>query len=83
MEDLHPFKKKLEDRIENDFTYHPPFGNQVQRYFLIRQACKELALLLVKNCPESRELSIALTHIEESCMYANAAIARNELDKQP
>ena len=39
---------------------------------------KQLAHLLVTNCPESRELSCALTKLEEAVMWANAAIARNE-----
>ena len=38
----------------------------------------EFAIFLTKTCPESRELSLALTHLEEAVMQANAAIARNE-----
>lgn len=68
-------------RIENNFTYHAPFGSQVERYQTVRDGFKELVLMLVHNCPPSRELSLALTHIEDACYSANAAIARNEKEK--
>ena len=65
-------------RIENDFVYHAPFGDQTERYVELRNAAKDLAGLFVANAPESRELSLALTSLEESVMWVNAAIARNE-----
>ena len=65
-------------RIENNFKYHPPYGDQRERYETIRDYAKGFAHLLVQNCTTSRELSIALTHLEETVMWANAAIARNE-----
>ena len=68
----------LAERIERDFTYHPPKGNQPDRYVLIRNKAKELALLLAGNCPQSRELSLAFTKLDEVVMHANSAIARNE-----
>ena len=68
----------LEERIESDFTYHPPKGDQTERYVEIRDQAKNLALLMTELCPLSRELSLALTSLEGSVMWANAAIARNE-----
>ena len=70
----------LEDtqRLETSFTYHRPLGDQPERYTLIRCAAEEFAELLMKNCPRSRELSLALTHLEEAVMEANASIARHE-----
>lgn len=64
--------------IENNFTHHKPFGNQPKRYDLIRQKAKELAQLIESVCPPSREKSLAFTKLEESVMWANASIARNE-----
>ena len=32
------------------------------------------------ECPESREKSLAFTKLEECIMWANAAIARNEIE---
>ena len=69
---------KMQKRLDNDFTYHPPFGDQVERYTQIRNEGKNFAELCAASCPESRELSVALTKIEEAVMWANSAIARNE-----
>ncbi len=65
-------------RIENNFTYHAPKGDQLTRYQLIRDTAKAFALLLVDNTPASREQSLALTQLEDATMWANASIARNE-----
>ena len=65
-------------RTENNFTYHPPFGSQSFRYGVIRDEAKKLAKTLVQFCPESRELSVALTNLESCVHWANSAIARNE-----
>ncbi len=65
-------------KMDNDFTYHPLRPNQPERYERLRAAAKKLAMLLVTNCPPSWELSLAMTKLEESVFWANAAIARNE-----
>lgn len=67
-------------RLENDFTYHPPKGDQIERYQQIRDKAKEFAMLVVTLAPASRECSLALTHIDSASMFANAAIARNEVE---
>lgn len=66
------------DDLANRFTYHPPTGDQPQRYEQIRAAGLDLACLLDRLCPPSRERSLALTNLEQVVMWANAAIARNE-----
>ena len=71
-------KKEMIERIERDYTYHPPKEDQQERYLLIRGTAKKLALLIVDLTPESREQSVALTHLDKVVMFANAAIARNE-----
>jgi hypothetical protein len=65
-------------RVIRDFVHHPPGGDQVERYIQIRERGRQLAMCLCSYCPPSRELSLALTNIEQSVMWANAAIARNE-----
>ena len=65
-------------QIEAAFTYHAPHGDQASRYEQIRGKARELALLLLQSCPESREKSLALTKLQECSMWANAAIAINE-----
>lgn len=64
--------------IERRFTYHPPKGDQAERYEKLRTAAREFAELICELTPKSREQSLALTNLEASVMYANAAIARNE-----
>ena len=70
----------LRDRIENSFTYHPPLDGQPEKYKEIRDAAKELAYLLTDNVPEGRELSLAITKLEEVVMWANKGIACHEED---
>jgi hypothetical protein len=71
------------DRDENNVNHHVPFGDQAERY----QGNRACALVLIAsfrgNCPPSRELSLALTKVEEALFWANAAIARNEKDPRP
>jgi hypothetical protein len=64
--------------LENNFTYHAPKGDQQRRYEELRSKARSLAQMVMDFCPESRERSLALTKIEESVMWANASIARNE-----
>lgn len=66
------------DKIENDFTYHTPKGNQAERYGQLRDKAKELAHLIVDLTPESPEQEQALQLLNLASMSANAAIARNE-----
>lgn len=66
------------DKLVNAFTYHPPVGDQVDRYREIRQCGHTVAILINNLCPDSREKSLAITKLEEAVMWANAAIARNE-----
>lgn len=68
---------KLTD-LDNRFVHHPPKGDQAVRYGHIRQEARELAAFIDVSCPDSREKSLAITHLEEAIMWANAAIARNE-----
>lgn len=69
---------RTEDQIENNFRYHAPQSGQIERYDVLRSSAKDLATTFATRCPESRELSLALTKLEEAVMWANAAIARNE-----
>lgn len=70
-------EKKYAD-LKNRFTYHPPVGDQTQRYEDLRWSAYSLAGLIEALCPDSREKSLAMTKLEEAVMWANAAIARNE-----
>lgn len=66
--------------ITRNFTYHAPHGDQPARFELLRSTARELAVTIQCECPESREKSLAFTKLEECIMWANAAIARNEIE---
>jgi hypothetical protein len=60
------------------FTHHPPKGDQAIRYEMLRDHAHNLAAFINEKTPDSREKSLAITHLEQAVMWANAAIARNE-----
>jgi hypothetical protein len=62
--------------IENNFTYHAPSPEDIANHEKIREAGKELALLVYESCPGTAERTLAIRKIEEAVMWANAAIAR-------
>lgn len=64
--------------IQNRFTYHPPKDGQPAKYEKLRFNGRNLADMINECCPDSREKSLAITHLENAIMWANAAIARNE-----
>jgi hypothetical protein len=61
---------------DNNYTYHRPPAEIVPVFQAIRDTAKCLAMLIDESCPDTRERSIAHTHIETAVMWANAAIAR-------
>ncbi|MEK3784661.1 Acb2/Tad1 domain-containing protein [Paenibacillus sp. FSL R5-0810] len=67
----------MNEQIENNFSYHAPKPGQPEIYQEIREKAKELAYLIDKLAPNSREKSLAMTSLEQSVFWANAAIARN------
>lgn len=71
-------ESRLKQRIANDFTYHPPQGDQLARYITLRTEARVLAELFATYVPEGRELSLALTNLEQAVFWANAGIARSE-----
>jgi len=69
-------KIQLLQRIENDFVYHSPKPGQPEIYQKLRDQAKSLAKTIIDSCPEGRELSTALTKLEEAVFWTNAGIAR-------
>lgn len=70
--------KKMQERIENDFSFHPFGGNQRERAKSILENIKNLALLICDHTPESREQSLAITSLDNAYSYAVQAIVRHE-----
>lgn len=65
-----------EEELIIRFTYHPPTGDQPEKYNQLRKAALDFAKLIVELTPAGREQSLAITNLEQSVMWANAAIAR-------
>ena len=63
--------------LGNNFKSHKVDLGQNNKMQIIRDTAKNLSKLIGDICPESRELSLARTKLEEVMFWANAAIARN------
>jgi hypothetical protein len=68
------------DEINLRFDHHPPDALKVEYHVRVRAAYKTLAVA-ISNLPNSREKALAYTSLEESLMWSNAAIARNEVNE--
>lgn len=71
----------LMSRVQHDFTYHAPNDEQRDFYNSFRNDARRLASTIVLVLPESRELSLALTKLEEAVFWGNAACARHGLNE--
>jgi hypothetical protein len=74
----HVIPAGLQHELDQRFTYHAPKADQPARYTALRAKAKELAEDIARLTPNSREQSLALTHLETAIFFANAAIARHE-----
>ncbi|MDN9012160.1 Acb2/Tad1 domain-containing protein [Brevibacillus laterosporus] len=69
----------MNQQIENTFMYHSPKEGQPEKYTALREKAKKLAYLIEELCPNSREKSLTMTNLEQSIMWTNASIARNDV----
>ena len=68
--------EELHERIDWDLTSHQVGEVYSSKTEVMRQKAREFAHLIAGNCPEGREQSLALTHIEIALFYGIAGIAR-------
>lgn len=71
------------NEIGRRFDYHPATPVKAAEHGRMRAACRLLAEHMASNLPEGRERATALTKLEESLFWANAAIARSDPELQP
>jgi hypothetical protein len=64
------------EELQTRFTYHSPKPGQPEAYQALRDNARQLAEMMADLCPDSRELSLAQTNLEQAIFWANAAIAR-------
>lgn len=70
---------EMDKRRLRVFDYYPPTSPEVARkHELVRAACKHLAETLLMLAPVSFERESALNSVDQTMMWANAAIARNQ-----
>jgi hypothetical protein len=69
------------DDVDNFFTYHPPIGDQAERYSKLRKAGHALAWAIYDYCPDGADRTAAIRKVREAVMTANAAIACGEVNQ--
>lgn len=62
------------EALETSMTNHTPNEDQVKRIEEIRKYYKEVGRQILNICPQSRNLSIAITTLEESLHRAVKSI---------
>ena len=68
----------LHERIEHSLTNQPPREDFIEWIELIREHAKSLGRVIIDYSPISREQSLALTHLEETVMWAVKGIVCNQ-----
>lgn len=72
-------RDQLLSRTLHNLSLHPPRDADTgSRMDTVRASAMGFASALIDVCPESRELSLALTALEEATQWAIGAIARNQ-----
>lgn len=64
--------------IENAFSWHNATEESRKKMNQVRTKLKKLATELDELCPESREKSLAMTHLEEVMFWANSSIVKRD-----
>jgi hypothetical protein len=64
--------------IDKPFAYHKPSDDGMTRITAVSEGYSELKRILETNCPPSRHLSVAITELETSAMWAVKAVVFND-----
>jgi hypothetical protein len=71
-------EEELHVELDQRFIYREPTPESIKKHELVRAKIRDLGHSLISICPDCRELSIALTKLEEVMSYSHASIARNQ-----
>ena len=63
------------EEVRNRLEFHPATNETQGAHGHVREAHIQLALRMCDMLPESREKSLCLTALQESMLWANAAVA--------
>jgi hypothetical protein len=73
--DINDQKQELIKKVEKSLTYHGLSSEQTEKIEAIRNSFKDTSAAMISACNQSRELSIAITNLEQSLMWAVKSIA--------
>ena len=71
---MHASNKITLENLDNVFVYHNDLTKNA-KYQAMREAAKNLAKVILENCPDCADRSAALRQVRESVMSANAGLA--------
>jgi hypothetical protein len=60
------------------FAYHKPSEEGLKKINMLREAFSELSSHISVLCPDTREKSVALTHLETTAMWAIKSVVCND-----
>lgn len=63
------------DDLEKLFTYQAPSASDMAKFEAIARACESAARVIVEHAPPCADRTLAIQHIVDARMRANAAIA--------
>lgn len=63
------------EEVDKVFTYHSPTRDQQDLYAELREEAHALALIILQRVPASAEQTLAIRHLQQAVMFANAGIA--------
>lgn len=69
--------RKTEQERRDIYSYHAPSEEGIERHQNLTSAFMVIDTIVDEICPDGREKSICMTHLEEAKMMASAAVARN------
>lgn len=64
--------------IQKPYAYHKPSDSGLEKITILRKAFSHMDEMLKELCPTSRELSVAITNLETTAMWAIKAVVIND-----
>ncbi len=68
--------------MSKSYQYHKPSEDGLSKIAVLRQAFATIDDIMRENCPQSRELSLAITNLEQSAMWAIKAVVVNDPESE-
>ena len=72
---MHEVTAAEQQELDHAYGYHPPSGDQVERYAHVNAAAKHFEKAVLEACPPSADRTFATRQIRDARMTANRSIA--------